>query len=469
MSHSNQDHILCSNCQSKIYGLAASSGIDDTDYQSLLQRNRSNDIPVTAQDRAEMQILTNDAIRDLERYDRAISELQAGLDRLRKLRDDTARKRIGLRKFLHSPIRKLPPEILTEVFDNVAGPIIFTGEPRIAATGVVMRCGKLLGPVFSLTWVCSLWRTLVISKSRTWSSFQIICDGDFPITSPEVVNFMRECLQVRAGTAPRTITISGRDSTKDKELVAPVLDVLLETTHYWKELSFDLSAEAAMMKYMNNKLIESGISQWPRLESLYLFFRDLFGFSSWTYARFEWCPQLRHLELQRFNDTHSIDLSHLTSLTIGVYWGSTLSGLLARCLSLVELDIGSFNIYGKHPKPPVYRHGHLSHLSIPLYGVSDSEGLELPALTHLRIDLNYVEEDLPALASMLIRSRCTLQKLSVQCDRDYFEGEVEEAWNIFCTEISSVVAPDDIHIDLASDDDDDNDDNDRDDSDDGLA
>ncbi|KIK64347.1 hypothetical protein GYMLUDRAFT_412148 [Collybiopsis luxurians FD-317 M1] len=324
MSHSNVDQILCSNCRSKIHGLASESGIDESDYQKLLQRTRLNCIPSVSQDRAQMQVQINEAVRDLERYDCAISELEAELDRLKKLRNDIVKKRIDLRVSLLSPIRKLPSEILTEVFDYVRGPIILTAENSLTASGVMKRCGKLLSPDFTLTWICSLWRTLVISRSQIWSSFQIVCHDDFPIATPEIVNFVRECFQVRAGTALRTITICGTDYTRNQELAAPVLDVLLETTQYWKKMSCDLrSDEFAIMEYLNDKPREFDISRWPLLESLYLFFHCLDGRSvsdsERIYGSFRLCPQLHHLELWHLENTDRIDLFYLTFLKIESY------------------------------------------------------------------------------------------------------------------------------------------------------
>ncbi|KIK64350.1 hypothetical protein GYMLUDRAFT_412161 [Collybiopsis luxurians FD-317 M1] len=446
MSHSNLDHILCSNCLSKISGLVASSGIDDTDYQNLLQRSRSNGIPVTAQDCEEMQVLTDEAIRDLERYDRAISELEAGLDRLKKLRDDTARKRIGLRKFLHSPIRKLPPEILTEVFDNVAGPIIFTGEPRIAATGPGAYCSKLLSPIFPLAWACSWWRALAISESQLWSSFELQCDEASSIThrTPGIIKFIHECFQVRAGTTPRTVSIKEQFSTNIQEHVAPALDVLFESTQQWRDVSLELgSGDSPIVEYMGQMLRVSSKSQWPLLESFTLVYHspEEILYKCELYHGPLQCPRLRRLEVPHLFGSSPIDLKHLTVLKLAEFFGPSLSVLLVRCPSLHELEVDEFtqNFY---PQSQVYRHAYLSHLTILMDGAKFAdmwEGLELPALTHLKIDLDLAEDRLPALASMLTRSRCTLQRLSVHCDRSLF---IKEKWDIFCSEISSVLVQD---------------------------
>ncbi|KIK64359.1 hypothetical protein GYMLUDRAFT_412406 [Collybiopsis luxurians FD-317 M1] len=223
----NSDQILCSNYRTKIHGLAA---MEDAEYQELLQRNRLNDIPGNAQDRAQMHALIDEAHRDLERFDRAISELEEELGRLKKLRTDTAQKRIGPRKSLLTPIRKLPPEILTEIFYDVAEPMMLN---ETVSWGD-QQSRKLQSRVFTLTWVCSWWRTLVMSDTRVWSSLGIY-GYDLSHTTPELVQFLRECFQVRAGNAPRRLVIDRLFSRNDAEHIAPVLDVLLESTQQWKD------------------------------------------------------------------------------------------------------------------------------------------------------------------------------------------------------------------------------------------
>ena len=147
-----------------------------------------------------MQASIDEATRDLERYDRTISELEAELDKLKKLRDDTVQKRINPRNSLLSPIRKIPSEVLIEIFNDVAEPITFTGE----------HSGKLSSPVFPLTWVCAWWRSLVISESQLWSSFKIRCSYHF---TPEFVEFIRAYFQDQCMQGPKW---SSANKTKRK-------------------------------------------------------------------------------------------------------------------------------------------------------------------------------------------------------------------------------------------------------------
>ncbi|KIK64346.1 hypothetical protein GYMLUDRAFT_412141 [Collybiopsis luxurians FD-317 M1] len=302
--------------------------MEDPEYQELLQRNRLNDIPGNVQDRAQMQALIDEANRDLERFDRAISELEEELGRLKNLRTDTAQKRIGPRRSLLTPIRKLPPEIPTEIFYDVAEPMMLN-ETISWCTGRDQQSRKLQSLVFTLTWVCSWWRTLVISDTRVWSSLGIY-GYNLSHTTPELVQFLRECFQVRAGNAPRRLVIDCRFSRNDAEHIAPVLDVLLESTQQWKDrCAFPVDCNGLFLNVLiwNPATLSNGSGiDYPFLQ----------------------CPRLHRLELPHLRPTDPTDLSNLTFLKPGTYIGSSLSELLARCPSLDELKLVTFQLESQH-------------------------------------------------------------------------------------------------------------------------
>ncbi|KIK64366.1 hypothetical protein GYMLUDRAFT_39914 [Collybiopsis luxurians FD-317 M1] len=403
-----------------------------------------------------MQALTDEADGELERYDRAVSELEEDLARLKKSRADVVQKRIDVRKSLLAPIRKLPPEILTEIFNDVAEPIRL--DESVLSFGERNKqrrdqSGKLLSPVFSLTWVCFWWRTLVISETRMWSSLNI-SGCNLSHTTPEFVQFMRECVQVRAGNAPRRFDIERPFSNNAAKRVVPVLDVLLESAQQWKDIRFCLGHDKSrMLVYITEALRVSGISQWPLLER---FNWGIFGlsYSSGIDYPFLQCPRLHRLELPYLCRTDPIDTKHLTFLQLGTYVGASLSELLARCPSLDQLKLLDFELESQHElgvPPQVCHHARLSRLEIFLHRLTRNEsaciwkGLYLPALTSLEAYTEFGEGELPQLASMLTRSRCTLRKLSAKCDITYFK---KEEWEAFCTEISSVGQDDFIDIDI---------------------
>ncbi|KAE9396939.1 hypothetical protein BT96DRAFT_824013, partial [Gymnopus androsaceus JB14] len=127
-------------------------------YNDLYAKNRSNDIPNSEVERAQLESFIERNSSDLQRYDDAIARLQDQRNQLDKI--------VQYLKSLISPIRKLPPDVLGEIFELVtADQFIELKIHRYRARGI--------GRVFRLTWICSWWRKLNLSRPTLWSRIHL--------------------------------------------------------------------------------------------------------------------------------------------------------------------------------------------------------------------------------------------------------------------------------------------------------
>ncbi|KIK64301.1 hypothetical protein GYMLUDRAFT_410986 [Collybiopsis luxurians FD-317 M1] len=400
---STKNSFLCLNCQSTLDGLA--TDVDSSiEYEELLKRTRTNQIPVDLREKCQMQVSVAEASCDLDLCDRAISELEAQLAKLKNRRLDILQKRIALKKSLLSPIRTLPQEILLEIFLNVAQQIRFPA-------GTSIELAKFTSPIFGLTWVCAWWRTLILSDSRMWSSFKMHFLYVRSL-SPWHVEAMDEYIGVRARTTPMQFSLEGLEYLLP-HYIPPVLDNVIKSARRWKDAVFDFGRNIPAMEYLIKTLLDAGTLEYPLLESLTLRYPIFGGFSS-----FQHCPSLK---------------------IVNEYTGPSLTHLLMQCPSLETLSIGAFS-----PTPDTnsfdieYHHTRLSHLNVVIIDASEIwKGLYLPALTHLSFRYwRHSGEGVRALSWLLNRSNCSLQEITA-----YYPHIKQEQWEWFIQNTSSVIRP----------------------------
>ncbi|KAJ3917497.1 hypothetical protein F5877DRAFT_29809, partial [Lentinula edodes] len=116
---------------------------------------RSNTIPETFAEQLILEHRVEQMSSEIRKYDDAIARLQ-------KQRAQLA-KAMTCQKSLLSPIRKLPSDVLIHIFHLVSeDSILFTESPNEKASRT------FIGAIFSLTWVCSVWRNLALSQPTFW-------------------------------------------------------------------------------------------------------------------------------------------------------------------------------------------------------------------------------------------------------------------------------------------------------------
>ncbi|KAJ4464217.1 hypothetical protein C8J55DRAFT_404192, partial [Lentinula edodes] len=116
---------------------------------------RSNTIPETFAEQLILEHRVEQMSSEIRKYDDAIARLQ-------KQRAQLA-KAMTCQKSLLSPIRKLPSDVLIHIFHLVSeDSILFNESPNEKASRT------FIGAIFSLTWVCSVWRNLALSQPSLW-------------------------------------------------------------------------------------------------------------------------------------------------------------------------------------------------------------------------------------------------------------------------------------------------------------
>ncbi|KAF5339665.1 hypothetical protein D9758_015597 [Tetrapyrgos nigripes] len=216
--------------------------------------------------------------------DEDIKELQQKLDRLKHKRH-TVETYLRLRDSQRAPIRKLPAEILAEIFH------LFCNEEGLAFTGT-----KKLPQPLILSAVCLGWRTVAFANPRLWSKVDVDL---FFVAKPSYTEVIRASV-TRSRRLPLYLNIHGRPQGCAWE---DLLCYLVELAPRWEHLSYNLNADRGTLRR-----VFSSLNALPCLKSL-----DV------RVPAFLPCPffsALRQAWFRNHSDTMSKQLTpHTTSLT----------------------------------------------------------------------------------------------------------------------------------------------------------
>ncbi|KAJ7160504.1 hypothetical protein C8R43DRAFT_1233740 [Mycena crocata] len=165
---------------------------------------------------------------------------------------------------LPSPIRRLPSELLLEIFslcsfaftpsfEEVSGTIDATFETEIK------RLAHL--PLLTLSQVCSLWHSLALGTPSLWGTIEV--DNMLwrsPIRVQKVL-YLLQCAIERSGNSPLDLSIVDTDDEPVGLAFQPILDLLTPTSERWR--SFTLHAPLSVFQALAE--IRGRL---PRLENL---------------------------------------------------------------------------------------------------------------------------------------------------------------------------------------------------------
>ncbi|KAF9078007.1 hypothetical protein BDP27DRAFT_1356741 [Rhodocollybia butyracea] len=315
----------------------------------------------------------------------------------------------------YSPIRRLPPEIITKIFVFIVqeDPISF-GDGRLDSYPMLKTLSR----------VCSLWHNLVVSQPIFWSYMN--------------VNIGHTHLQERS--------FSG-NAQLDLKPGGGIVKELAARGARWKSLKVSLFSNSDMrqletMLKSGREDTTAGVSPLPVLENLTIYGR--------TECRvlhdvklFICCPSLRELHILGVwwpsSMLNAIDVRNLIVLeSTKVLLDFPMVDLLKKCPLLQTLTVGSvFDRVGGAPLPECFFHRHLTTLN--LYSIDASfpkdvwQSIRLPNLAYLNIVIltmstasrvvASVKDTLAALRDMLIFSGCSLRETSYQLvEADGIEG-----------------------------------------------
>lgn len=197
------------------------------------------------------KVLVDQAIGEtqsvLSDIDAQILQLQASLADLALRREDAQTHLLKAHAVL-SPIRRLPPEILEEIFLQATMGSTMSWPPSASCDGdyspneIPWRLGA----------VCSWWRTIILSLANVWStvhldlSFHCLPSGRTPSDiSQSVHNFLDTCLR-RSGSAPLSLSLTYTSDATElqddsvRDVVCSVLIPIVEVSRRWRNLNLDL-------------------------------------------------------------------------------------------------------------------------------------------------------------------------------------------------------------------------------------
>ncbi|KAJ7879010.1 hypothetical protein B0H14DRAFT_2566955 [Mycena olivaceomarginata] len=158
--------------------------------------------------------IANSYIDELESRIALLDEAIASL----QLRRADLLQSVNTHKAILAPVRRLPSEILGEIFSLV---VSATFQVQLPPTG------KTLDAPWLFTRICRRWSAVALATPALWSTVFLHLDCDGTQGSISLTNL---CFQ-RSGNLPLTINIVQESGTRDSH---PLLDVALLSSERWK-------------------------------------------------------------------------------------------------------------------------------------------------------------------------------------------------------------------------------------------
>ena len=329
------------------------------EFASLLQ---NNDAPSESTIR-ELTESLKAPLNELQEVEAEIQRLGELMETM-KMKRQSIQKRINDHTTILSPARRLPPDVLHEIFFHCLpihhNPIMKSSESPLL-----------------LTRICSSWRAIALSSPRIWSKVYIPLPGDPSISSgygtindETTLSIRRQrfagilrsrCGAVRrwlerSGACPLSLSVtypsncSGIQNPKDDELIHEMFEILLSFADRWRDV--DLSMPEDIYKKLQDNIDPTTLSS---LKSLKL---TLYQIPRWDNTqsipiRLLAAPGLRRVNISAIQTLHMTGnliqpiWNHITHITFA---SSTtdrhLLTLLRQCPNLV---FGKFIVSSSWP------------------------------------------------------------------------------------------------------------------------
>ncbi|KAJ6451666.1 hypothetical protein C8R47DRAFT_1169932 [Mycena vitilis] len=201
----NGDALVCENCGTSSF--KASSILASPVLAAELREILLSNIPPQPGTEATLRHVIRTAPAELERYDAEIDQLQGLLSRLASERRALAAHLAACRQ-VSAPVRRLPVELLTEIFEECIPVKENTMIPHASTYGEELnRLAKcsLLG----LSQVCSLWHIVAIGTPHLWSTIFVDTSlwGESPKSADRCLSLIRRSL-TRSRERPLVLRIN---------------------------------------------------------------------------------------------------------------------------------------------------------------------------------------------------------------------------------------------------------------------
>ncbi|KAJ7591523.1 hypothetical protein C8J56DRAFT_935773 [Mycena floridula] len=209
--------LLCSHCGNQCLQPIAPAYVEEFPHLS-----RTNDPPVTAEIPAiEADILTRE--NEIQALQAGIDTLQRALDGL-KSRQSAAKEALVVQRSIIHPLRRLPPELLQEIFKECM--------PELG----VFSPSRVCESPWNLS-VCQRWREISVSYQKLWSVIQQ--------TDNDPREEVTELLLQRSASFPLGVCLVQGPSPLEKS--HQIVRTILPSSSRWKSLDVNVDDMEALM------------------------------------------------------------------------------------------------------------------------------------------------------------------------------------------------------------------------------
>ncbi|KAE9404504.1 hypothetical protein BT96DRAFT_419528 [Gymnopus androsaceus JB14] len=379
------------------------SSVNPFSRANLISILRSGHVPSSIDEIETMEGLKSDIRRALVDCEKEISEkeeqfraLQLRLNGLKKTRREL--KIMGdCAIATTAAIRKLPTEILREIFHLIA----------FSDSEYTLECefGDLMSPVRVVSRICSRWKQVALSYHDLWLSMRI--DLGILKESSTIGNTFVEHLRRSGKTLPLRLSIKAVGSRwkMGNKAQFSVWNALLDESRRWRDIVLDVDQyflEAALENFilprqyhsLEHEERQNNESRFPILRTLQI------KNATPNFNLFWPLPLLHSFQVDGQShlslDEYPIDIAHITQLAIpdGKIIGGSLNQLFKRCRHLEDATLGGFstNVYWTSATfSEAYTHTRLTRLCLKSknhrferrkFGL---ESVSFPNLTHLEL------------------------------------------------------------------------------------
>lgn len=379
----------CKKCNITFETLSEAHSVD---LESRLRSNYSS----SSTDRTQISELLSKIKNDAARCDAEISRLHSLIISLENMRQQL-RSRSNACSSLLSPIRRLPVELLVQIFSYCSG-------CNDLATGEDERPQLL-----TLNAVCASWRSIISSTPKLWSTITV--DRNF---QQRGLGLLKMYVQ-RSKQSPLSIKAG---ANCDMDFEAPVMECLIPHSRRWVDVDLHLCDSQLL-----NETFSALKGNMPLVERLYLGLLDL---EATDYTIFESMPRLHTLSLLVFSPNILLPWEQVIHFSLSITPLNQFSLLLARFPRMETARLEKCLVQSHHRRDEdevTITSPYLHALSLSIStSIKDSNILStmftsatLPSLRSLSIeDTNHLQKwPQDSFSSFLSRSSCTITKISL--------------------------------------------------------
>jgi hypothetical protein len=128
-----------------------------------------------------------------------------------------------------SPLRRLPPELLYQIFELFAPPSLYLNGPD--------EPSHWSGLPFNVSQVCHRWRAITLSMPLLWTRIPLLTPDMKYTTNPSFLEFYTSFL-LRSAGQPIGVFVSSHDAKAEKAVKwHPAIKILVSHSYRWQHLS----------------------------------------------------------------------------------------------------------------------------------------------------------------------------------------------------------------------------------------